>query len=184
MARVVGWASRLSVSFTPVGHGLVDVPLRVHGGDGLVLHPGGKAFVEPDVVPPLHGDQVAEPLVRHLVGDDQGHFFLGVDGGCFGIDEQGGFAIGDGAEVLHCAGLEVGQGDEVELLERVGDAEVGVVVVEHVFGDIEAVGGEGDFVGRGAGADGYAVGFAGGALEVADQEGDEVSGHFGGGERI
>ena len=73
------------------GHGLVDVPLRMHGGDGLVLHPGGKAFVEPDVVPPLHGDQVAEPLVGHLVSDDQGHFFLGVDGGCFGIDAAGRF---------------------------------------------------------------------------------------------
>ena len=129
----------------------------MHGGDGLVLHPGGKALVEPDVVPPLHGDQVAEPLVGHLVGDDQGDFFLGVDGGCFGIDQQIGLAIGDGAEVFHGAGLEVGQGDEVELLERVGNAEVVVVVVQHVLGDIEAVGREGDLVGRGADADGYAV---------------------------
>ncbi len=183
MARVVGCASMFSVSSTPRDHGLVDVPLRMHGGHGLVLHPGGKALVEPDVVPPLHGDQVAEPLVGHLVGDDQGDFFLGADGGRFGIDEQVGLAVGDGAEVLHGAGLEVGQGDEVELLERVGNAEVGVVVVEHVLGDIDAVGREGDLVGRGADADGHAVGFAGGALEVADQEGDEVSGHFGGGER-
>ena len=101
-----------------------------------------------------------------------------------GSMQQGGFAIGDGAEVFHGAGLEVGDGDEVELLERVGNAEVGVVVVEHVLGDIEAVGGEGDLVGRGAGADGHAVGFAGGALEVADQEGDEVGGHFGRGEEL
>ena len=36
----------------------------------LGLHPAGKALVEPEVVPPGHGDEVAEPLVRHLVGDD------------------------------------------------------------------------------------------------------------------
>ena len=70
------------------GHGLVDVPLRVHGGHGLVLHPGGEALVEPDVVPPLHGHQVAEPLVGHLVGDDEGDFLLCADGGGLGVDEQ------------------------------------------------------------------------------------------------
>ena len=156
----------------------------MHGFDGLVLHPGGEAFVEPDVVPPLHGDEIAEPLVRHFVRDHQGDFCLGIDGCGFGIDEERGFAVGDGAEVLHGAGFEVGQADEVELLERIGNAEVGVVVVEHVLGDIDAVGGEGDLVGSGAGADGYAVLFAGGALEVADQEGHEISGHLRGGEEL
>lgn len=29
-----------------------------------------KAFVEPDIVPPLHGDEVPEPLVSDLVTDD------------------------------------------------------------------------------------------------------------------
>src|ERR1039458_3024824 len=41
--------------------GLVDIPLRMHVGNGLVLHPRGKALVEPDVIPPLHRHQVAEP---------------------------------------------------------------------------------------------------------------------------
>ena len=98
--------------------------------------------------------------------------------------QQVGFAIGDGAEVLHGAGLEVGQGDQVELLERVGNAEVGVVVVEHVLGDIDAVGREGDLVGSGADADGHAVLLAGGALEVADQKGDQIGGHLGRGEKF
>ena len=48
----------------------VDVPLRVRGGERLVGHPGGEPFVQPDVVPPLHGDEVAEPLMRHLVRED------------------------------------------------------------------------------------------------------------------
>ena len=38
--------------------------------------PGGgprrEGLVEPEVVPPLHGHQVAEPHVRHLVQDDRG----------------------------------------------------------------------------------------------------------------
>ena len=59
--------------------GLVDVPLGMHGGDRLVLHPGGEAFVEPDVVPPLHGDQIAEPLVGHFMRDDERDFVLGAD---------------------------------------------------------------------------------------------------------
>ncbi len=56
--------------------------------------------------------------------------------------------------------------------------------MEHVFGDIEGIGREGDLVGSGADADGHAVGFARGALKVADQEGDEVGGHLGGGEEL
>src|SRR5689334_18183515 len=33
----------------------------------LVLHPAREALVEPEVVPPGHGDEVTEPLVRHFV---------------------------------------------------------------------------------------------------------------------
>ncbi len=54
------------------------------------------------------------------------------------IEQQVGLAVGDGAEVLHGAGLEVGNGDEVELLERVGNAEVSVVVVQDILGGFEA----------------------------------------------
>ena len=80
-----------------------------------------------------------------------------VNGGCLWIDEQIGFAIGDGAEILHGAGLEVGQADEVKLLERIGNAEIVVVVVEHELGDVDAIGRESDLIRRGADADGHAV---------------------------
>ncbi len=115
-----------------------DVPLGMPFGDGLVLHPGGEALVEPEVVPPLHGDHVAEPLVRHLVGDDCGDVLLGGDGGGLGVDEEVGLAVGDAAEVLHGAGFEVGEGDHVELGHGVLNAEVGVVVVQDVLGDSTA----------------------------------------------
>ena len=112
----VGGGLRVEVHGSVEGRGVIlrVEPLGVPLGDGLVLHPGGEALVEPEVVPPLHGDHVAEPLVRHLVGDDGGDALLGVDAGVL-IDEEVGLAIGDAAEVLHGAGLEVGQADEVEL---------------------------------------------------------------------
>ena len=166
------------------GDDLRYMPLRMHGGNGLVLHPGGEAFVEPDVVPPLHGHQVAEPLVSHLVGDHQRHVFLGIHRRCFGIEEQVGFAVGDGAKVFHGSCLEVGQANQIELLERVGNSEVGVVVVQYIFGNFDAIRSERNLVGRGAYADGDAVLAAAGALEVADQEREQIRTHFGSGPEV
>ena len=36
-----------------------------------VFHHIGKAFIEPQVVPPLHGNQIAEPLMAELVRDNR-----------------------------------------------------------------------------------------------------------------
>jgi len=47
-------------------------PLRMEVIDGLVLHPGGETLVEPQIIPPRHGDEITEPLVCHLVRDDHG----------------------------------------------------------------------------------------------------------------
>src|SRR5438105_10293147 len=33
----------------------------------LAAHPGSKTFVQPNVVPPCHRHEIAEPLVSHLV---------------------------------------------------------------------------------------------------------------------
>ena len=108
-------------------------------------------------------------------------FRLAAKGGGFGIDQKVGFAEGDGAEVLHGAGLEVGNADEVEFLERKVNAEVVVVVVQGEFCDVEREGRERNLVGCGANAQVHAVLLAAGALEVAHQEGDEIGGHFGSG---
>ena len=58
------------------------------GGLGLapVAGPLGERLVEPEVVPPLHGHQVAEPHVRHLVGDHRarGTRRTSAAGGCGG----------------------------------------------------------------------------------------------------
>ena len=46
------------------------LPVGMERFGGLGLHPAGEAFIEPDIVPPRHGDEIAEPLMRHFVGDD------------------------------------------------------------------------------------------------------------------
>ena len=44
--------------------------------DDLVGHPRGERLVQPEVVPPRHRHQVAEPLVRELVRDHLGDALL------------------------------------------------------------------------------------------------------------
>ena len=44
-----------------------DLPLRIEVIGRFQFHPGREAFVEPEVVPPAHGDEVAEPLMGDLM---------------------------------------------------------------------------------------------------------------------
>ena len=109
--------------------------------------PAGEGFVQPEIIPPLHGDEVAEPHVCHLVQDSIGTSLIFPGGGVGAKDVV--FAVGDAADVFHSAGVEVG--DEhlvVGAGEGVEDAESAVVVVEAAFGEGEdvarvEVGGEG-----------------------------------------
>ena len=55
---------------------LRKIPFRLPCRNRLRFHPGGKALVQPQIVPPFHGDHIAEPLVRHLVRHVNGHGFL------------------------------------------------------------------------------------------------------------
>jgi hypothetical protein len=56
-----------------------DPVLRVEYVRGEVLHEAGEALVEPEVGPPLHGHQVAEPLVGRLMAHHQRNIFLAND---------------------------------------------------------------------------------------------------------
>ena len=40
-------------------------------------HPGSEPFVEPEIVPPRHGHEIAEPLVGDLVRDHFVNALLG-----------------------------------------------------------------------------------------------------------
>ena len=51
-------------------------PVRAVGVAGDHLHERGERLVQPDAVPPAHRDEVAEPHVGELVGDDVGDALL------------------------------------------------------------------------------------------------------------
>jgi hypothetical protein len=63
----------------------------------LRAHPRGEALIEPQVVPPRHRHQVAEPLVRDFVRDDAIDAFLRVRGTGRRIVEKRGVVIRDAA---------------------------------------------------------------------------------------
>ena len=88
----------------------------------LRREPGGEGLVQPDVVPPRRRDEVPEPLVRELVGVDAEEA-LAQRGRRRVADQQQPLLVDDEPRVLHRAEREVGRGDEVELVEGVGDAE-------------------------------------------------------------
>jgi len=107
------------------------------GGLGLGQRrgPGGERLVQPQVVPPAHGDQVAEPHVRHLVQDGLGAHLPGEvgDPGAEQVVLQERHA----ARVLHRAGLELRHEDLVVLADRVADPERVVEEVEALPGHLE-----------------------------------------------
>src|SRR5207249_11232169 len=73
---------------------LPDLPLRIALVDGVVAHEGGEALIEPDVVPPFHRDQVAEPHMSNLMSNDPGHRLLRPDAGIL-VDMHENLAIGN-----------------------------------------------------------------------------------------
>ena len=87
-----------------------------------VAHPVGEALVEPDVVPPGRGHEIAEPLVRQLVRDDHSERLL-VAGRRARLQKDDAVAVGVGAGILHRAGHDR-SADLIELGEREGLAEI------------------------------------------------------------
>ena len=49
--------------------------------DGIGFYEGGKRFVEPKIVPPVHGNEIAKPHMRELVGNDGCDIEFLVEGG-------------------------------------------------------------------------------------------------------
>src|SRR5262249_20069065 len=98
----------------------------------LFLHPGGKALIEPEIVPPGHGDEVARPLMGRLVGNDLEHGLAGPLRGILRVEEETVVEVSDAAPILHRAGVEVGNRDEVELGQWIGSAEIVVVIGQYL----------------------------------------------------
>ena len=89
----------------------------------LGRHVRGESLLEPEVVEPPHGDQVAEPHVGDFVENCRKAAKPARERGALAEDEPV-LVVEDGAGVLHAAKGKGGGEDEVELLERVGSPEV------------------------------------------------------------
>ncbi len=65
-----------------------DFPLRIETGGAFRSHPRGKTFVEPEIVPPRHGHEIAKPHVRSLVRNHFVNALPRYGGGFLGIEKQ------------------------------------------------------------------------------------------------
>ena len=162
----------------------VDVPVGVRGGQRLVGHPRREPFVQPDVVPPLHRDKIAKPLVGHLVREDRGDLLPGVDRRRLGLGEQIGLAVENRAGVFHRSGREVRNRDDVELAERIFDGIVRVVELQNLLRRVERQPAHLPLVRRRADPDRDVVGRAVEAFEVADRHRHQVRRHLCGGREL
>ena len=124
------------------------LPRRAERVGDLELHERGERLVEPDAVPPLHRDEVAEPHVGQLVGDDVDDVLQLALRGVLRIGEQERLPERDAAQVLHGAEREVGDRDQVHRVAGVGDVEVVGEVAQRELGDLEPEGGEVQLPGR------------------------------------
>ena len=111
-------------------------------------HPGGEGLVEPEIVPPGHGDEVAVPHVRELVRDHLGRALALGERRRRGVEQQQRLAEEDGARVLHRAELEVRNRDEIELRVGVGQAEVALETSQRGLRGLEREGREAALAGR------------------------------------
>ena len=159
----------------------VDVPVGLELCRGLRFHPAGEAFIEPQVVPPGHRHEIAEPLVCHLVADCGVKVFQAAGAGRARVEQQAVLESEYRAPVLHRAELlrAARRGDVVELGQRIIDAEIGVIVRQDLPGRIERISRRLAASGGRDDADhGIVVGDVGHALEIAHREEQQVARHL------
>ena len=95
----------------------------------------GEGLIEPEVIPPAHGDQVTEPHVGELVQDDLAAYeplHVGRR-----VAEQEAVVERDRPDVLHGPGVELGHEELVVLAEGIASPEQVGVVVHPLAGDLE-----------------------------------------------
>lgn len=104
----------------------------------LRAHPAREALVQPQVIPPRHGHEIAKPLVRDLVRHDAVDALALRQAARRRVEKQRAFPIDDRAPVLHAARAGIGQRDLVELGQRIFRAEVVREVAQNFLGDSSA----------------------------------------------
>ena len=96
----------------------------------------GEGLVEPEIIPPLHGDQITEPHVAELVLNDD------TEEGQFGdghvlLTAHDVVGVSDAADIFHGAVFVVGAHHVVNLGERISRTKVPLIEVQRRFCDAE-----------------------------------------------
>lgn len=147
--------------------------------------PSGKALVQPETLPPVHGDKVTKPLMSQLVLDDLGNTLLGSGTAGLLVKQQVDNTISNKTPVLHSALGKVGNSNLVHLGEGELDAKDLFVELE---GSNSKVEGEAAVLNvlarRSVDTDGNAEGGGLDVVELTNDEGYEIGGHERGGVEV
>jgi len=177
-----GMGRGLGIGIAPIleeGLGLEPgLPFGVEHIGGMDLHPARETLVEPEIVPPVHRHQIAEPLMRHLMRDD-GKDTLAVGlGRAGGVEQQAGLRIEDGAPILHGIALKrAGRGNQIQLGQRIGRAEPAIVEMQQSRRLIERIGALGTVPALDHHADIDAIDLAMNALQIAHAKEEQIARH-------
>ena len=126
-------AARAGLVLVGEGHPSILEARRLDLGEHR--HKGCEALVQPEVIPPAHRDQVAEPHVGHLVED--GVRAILADRLRHLGTKQHGLVERDAADVFHGPGAELWDEELIVFLERIGVLVRLGVEVETLFGNRE-----------------------------------------------
>jgi hypothetical protein len=96
-----------------------NLPVRVQVINSVPTNPGSETLVKPELIPPVHGDKVTEPLVSKLVGDNVGNSVLESGVGGLLIIKNLSSTVGNKTPVLHGTVSELVDSDQVGLGQRV-----------------------------------------------------------------
>ena len=108
-------------------------------GGAFAPHPGSEPFVEPEIVPPSHGHEVAEPLVRGLVRDHLINALLGGCGRFLRVEQKGRLEVSNATPIFHRAAKTTGDRDLIEFGQGILDAKIIVIVLQNLGGALERV---------------------------------------------
>ena len=119
----------------------IGLPLWVEMMRRFALHPAGKTFVEPKIVPPLHRHQIAEPLVRDFMCVGLEDTLFGARAGDFGVVEQHPFKGEDRAPIFHrTEKLALTRASHiVELGQGEGNTEIVVIIIDDLCRSVERI---------------------------------------------
>mmetsp|Transcript_80368 Transcript_80368/g.120782 ORF Transcript_80368/g.120782 Transcript_80368/m.120782 type:complete len:385 (+) Transcript_80368:1497-2651(+) len=146
-----------------------------------IFGPTRKTFVQPQVVPPLHGDEISKPLMRQLVTYNGAHaLFLRIGGGD-GIDQQIDVAIRYQTPVFHGAHGKFRNRHHIKFRQGVRNPKEIVVGIQSLDGTIQSVVTRVRSSSRRVDFDQDAIfGLRLHEIEFSDAKGDQIRGHFGG----